>query len=84
MRPYADDFDCFDVIQDLIDEPVLDIDPAGTGPGQIAKKFFVRGRRAIGVFLKKFQQALGLRFKARCPCHPTQTSATDGRDFTNS
>ena len=46
MRPHADDFDRVLGFKNLINEPVLDVDPSGVGSGQIADELFIgRGIR---------------------------------------
>ena len=44
-----DDFDGPNVFQDLIDESVLDGDPAGVCAGEVADEFFIRGRCPVGI-----------------------------------
>ena len=56
MRPEADDFNGPDVSQNLIDEPVLDVDAAGIRAGKVADELFVRGRSLEGILTKDGQQ----------------------------
>ena len=65
MRPEADDFDGPDVFQDLIDEPVLDVDPAGVRADEVADEFFVRGRGLEGILTKDGQQGFGFETQPR-------------------
>ena len=44
MCPHADDLHPFIAWKYLVYEAVLDINPAGIGPGQIANKLFKWGR----------------------------------------
>jgi hypothetical protein len=37
MRPQADYFYCFNIVQYLVDQPVLDIDSPGVGARQVSK-----------------------------------------------
>ena len=62
MRPHPDDFNGLKIFQNLINQPVLDIDPAGIGTGQVADKFFVGRGNFAGIFFDDFQESFGLRF----------------------
>ena len=64
MGPHADDLDGLDVVQHLIDKPVLDIDAAGTRPCKVAKESLERRGSLIRVLRQNLEQALGLRFQA--------------------
>ncbi len=44
MCPHADDLHRFTAWKDLIHQAMLDIDPAGVGPGKVANKLFKWGR----------------------------------------
>lgn len=60
MRPQPDDLDDFDVRQDLINKPMLDVDPAGIGTGQVADELF-EGRRILkGILAQNSQQGFRL------------------------
>ena len=50
--------------QDLIDEPVLNRDPARQGAGQVSDEFFETRRLSVRVSAEKLQQSFGLRSKA--------------------
>lgn len=56
MRPHADDFDGVAGRQHLIHKPVLNIDPAGIGPGKIADEFLKRRRGPKGVAFDDLEQ----------------------------
>ena len=59
MRPETDDFDRPDVFQHLIDEPVLDVNPARVRTGEVADEFFIWRRGLVGIFTKHGQQDFG-------------------------
>jgi hypothetical protein len=40
MRPGPDDLNGLDVIEDLINEAMLNVDPARISPGQVSDQFF--------------------------------------------
>ena len=65
MRPETNDFDGPNVFQDLIDEPVLDGDPAGVRTGEVADEFFIRGRGPVGILTKHGQQDFGFETQPR-------------------
>jgi hypothetical protein len=58
--PHADDFHRPDIVQNLVNRPMLDIDSPRAGAGQVTHRFLVRRRRLTGIFSEKFEQALGL------------------------
>ena len=64
MGPHADHFHGADFFQDLIDQPMLDVDAAGIGTRQIAHKFFIWRRILEGIFLKDRQQRFGFGFES--------------------
>jgi hypothetical protein len=49
MYPHADDLDGFDFVENLIHKAMLDIDPAGKRPGQVAHELFEGGRGLIRI-----------------------------------
>ena len=59
MRPEADDFDGPQILQHLIDESVLDVNPAGVRAGEVADEFFIRRRGLVGILTKYGQQRFG-------------------------
>lgn len=63
VGPHPDDFDGLDIIQDLVHQPVLDVDPSGICAGKIADEFFVWRRIFVRIFCKEFEQPLSLRFQ---------------------
>ena len=64
VGPHAEDLDGLDVVQHLIDKPVLDVDPAGTRPCQVAKESLVGRGSLIRVLRQNLEKALGGRFQA--------------------
>ena len=65
MRPHPDDLHRLDIIQHLIHKPMLNVDPAGAGAGEVADKLLVGRRRLAGVLCEKIEETLRLRFQAR-------------------
>lgn len=66
MRPHADDLYRFLGRQHLVDEAVLDVDPAGAGAGQIADQLFKRWWVLKGVACDEGQQPFRLGAEAGC------------------
>jgi len=62
VGPHPDDFDGLDIIQDLVHQPVLDVDPSGVRTGKIADEFFVWRRILVRIFLEELEQPFSLRF----------------------
>jgi len=60
MGPHPNDLDSPDPLEDLIHEPVLDVDSTGTGARQIAHQSLERRRRLVGIPRQDGQQPLGL------------------------
>lgn len=46
VSPEAEDFHHSEVVEDLVDQPVLDVDPARIGSRQVANQF-LKGRRSL-------------------------------------
>ena len=65
MPPETDDFDGPNVFQDLIDEPVLNVDPTGVRTGEVADEFFIRGRGLVGILTKHGKQGFGFETQPR-------------------
>jgi len=65
MRPHAQHLYGFYVIQNMINEPVLDVDTTGACTGQIAYKFFEWRWRLVWVFGKEIQKFFSLRPQPR-------------------
>ncbi len=63
--PHADDLDCLDVIQDLVDKSVLDIDPARACTGQIADESLEWRGRLVGIGRKNLKEFLGAGLEPR-------------------
>lgn len=59
MCPKAEDFYCFCILHDFVDESVLDIDPSGISPFQITHELFIRRWGLIGIFPQQINQRLG-------------------------
>lgn len=64
VRPHAKNFHDPFSLEDLIDEAVVDIDPARVCPGEIAAERFKRGRRSKGVVSEDFEKRFGLEFES--------------------
>ena len=64
MRPKANNLHHPFVFEHLIHQPVLNIDTARIGAGQIAHELFVRWRILVGVLSQNFEQGLRLLFKS--------------------
>ncbi len=62
MRPHADDLHRLDVIQDLVNEPVLHTDASGKGPGNVADQFLVAGRALAGILSQNVEEPFRLGF----------------------
>jgi hypothetical protein len=60
MGPHADDFYRSQVIQSLVNQPMLDVDPPGAGACQVTNQSLERRWRVIGIFSEKVQQTPGL------------------------
>ncbi len=65
VSPHAKNLDGFGVIQDLVDEPVLDVDTARACAGKIAQEFLVAGRCLVWIASKDVEELLGLRLEPR-------------------
>jgi hypothetical protein len=55
MCPHTDDFYCFDVIQNLVNQPVLDIYPPGTCSGKVSQQFLIWWRGLVRIFFEDFE-----------------------------
>lgn len=64
MSPHTDDFDGLDIIQDLVDKPLLDVYATRAGAGQIADQLLVWRRNLVWIRFEKIEQAECLRFQA--------------------
>lgn len=49
MSPHPDDLHSFNVVEDLVDEPMLDVDAAGKGAVEITDEFLVRRRVLVWI-----------------------------------
>jgi hypothetical protein len=58
VRPHANDFDGPDFVEDLINEAVLDIDPAGKSPGQISHELFERWGSLVRILSENIEENL--------------------------
>lgn len=66
MRPHADNLDGLGAWDDLIDEPMLNIDPAGISPLKVSNQLLM-GRWVLKwIMFKDGKQRLGFGLKA-CP-----------------
>jgi len=52
MGPHADDLYGFFIVEDLVNQPMLNINSSGTGAGQIADEFFMRRWYLVGILAK--------------------------------
>ena len=66
MRPHADDLHGFSCGKHLVDEAVLDVDPARVGAGKIADELFKRRRVLKGVSCDEVEQPFRLGAEAGC------------------
>jgi len=64
VRPHPHDFDGLDVIQNLVDEAVLDIDPPGTSPRKFPYQLLERRRALVRILPQDGQQSFGLWLQA--------------------
>jgi hypothetical protein len=55
MCPHADDFHGFDIVQDLVNQPILNIDSSGISAGKVSHKLFVWRWVPVGVFSEDVQ-----------------------------
>jgi len=60
VSPHTDDLNRLHIIEDLVDNSMLDIDPPGTRAGQIANQLLIRGRAAIGILSENVEKLFGL------------------------
>lgn len=67
MRPHAEDFHCPLATQDLVYEPVVNVDATREGAGEIAYEFLERRRGTEGILPQHLEQYL---------CSRLQTGAT--------
>ena len=58
MRPHAEDLDDPLLLQDLVDQPVLDIDPSRISTAQIAYQLLKRRRRLQRIFSQQIEEFL--------------------------
>jgi len=76
MRPHPNDLHRFDIIQNLVNRPVLDRDPAGTCAGEISRQLLVWRRTLVRIFLRisrrcstcGFKPALAIFFASFLAC----------------
>jgi hypothetical protein len=64
MCPHADNLHGLTIVQSLINQSMLNIDPAGIRTCQIAYKFLVWWGIFEGILFKDFQKSFGLRFQS--------------------
>lgn len=85
--------------QDLINEPVMDVDPSGTGSVQIPEQLLENGRCLIGIVLLNVQEMLrlwletgrghhlgvldGLPGKYKPPAHQSSSAVQDSTGVFN-
>jgi hypothetical protein len=60
MSPHAQHFHYAFGFEDLLNQPVLDVDTAGIGASQIAPKLLKWWRLSERIFSENFQELLGL------------------------
>jgi len=56
MSPHADDFYDFRIIQNLVDQPMLNVDAPGEGTCQVTDKPFEWRSRPVGIFFEDGEQ----------------------------
>ena len=61
--PEAEDFHHSEVVEDLVDQPVLDVDPARIGSRQVANQFLKRRRSLIWILCQSGKQEFRFRLK---------------------
>src|SRR6266702_4161282 len=65
VRPHAEHLHDFFARQNLVDQAVMDVDPARIGTGEIADELLETRRRLEGIAFENFEKRLGLRLQAR-------------------
>ena len=78
MGPHADDFHGVLVFQNLIDQPMLDVDSTGVGSRQIADELFAGWRIRERVLGEDFQHRLRFLFQTRGRYFSSRQSKTVG------
>ena len=63
VSPHSKDAHSALLLEDLVDESVLDVDPAGAHPGQVPDEALVAGRSGERVFLEQVDERLGFRLE---------------------
>ena len=63
MRPHPNDFYCFDVIKNLVDESMLNINSSGARTDEITDKFFKWGRSLEWIFLEEIEKVFRICFQ---------------------
>ncbi len=63
MRPHPEDFDGPFFLQDLVDQAMLDVDPAGAGTREVSHELFVVRRVLERIFAEDLQELLGPVFQ---------------------
>lgn len=61
MCPHSDYFDGLDVVENLVDETMLNIDPSGTRSRKVTDELFIGWWGLIGIFGQNFEELLCLR-----------------------
>ena len=69
MGPQTDDLDSLDVVQHLVHQPSLDVDPTRYGAGKVPNESLVRRGILIGIPRQDWEKALRLRFESGT-CQP--------------
>ena len=80
VGPHPDDLHRFDVIQNLINQAMLDIDPAGASAGEVADELFIRRRGLIWVPRKDSEELFRLGLKAGTGDLPGVPSCLSGEN----
>ena len=65
VGPHPNDLNGLDVVQDLVNKPVLDVNPSGAGSSQVSNEFLEWGRGLVWVRFEYFNQVLCLGLKTR-------------------
>ena len=64
MRPHPDNFNRFDVVQNLVHKAVLNIDSSRACAREITDEFFVRWRPSIGILCQDTEEFFRLWFQS--------------------
>jgi hypothetical protein len=60
VGPHPDHLDRALLVEDLVHEPMLTVDPAGAGAREVADQLFEAGRTLPPIFAENLEDLLGL------------------------